>query len=72
MPIKPKPFLAKCPKCGNTTMITPKSDVINPIEIFPRCESCGEAMKKIDLAQSVDLGVEAIKDVCGKIFGKNK
>lgn len=72
MPIQPKPFMAKCPKCGKMKLVAPKSDVANPAEMFPRCESCGEFMERVDLSNEVASGLSAIKESLGKIFGGGK
>ena len=72
MPVAPKPFLAKCPKCGKMKLVAPKSDAINPVEMFPRCESCSEFMERVDLSSEVASGLSAIKETLGKIFGGGK
>ena len=72
MPVAPKPFLAKCPKCGKMKLVAPKSDAINPAEMFPRCESCSEFMERVDLSSEVASGLSAIKETLSKIFGGGK
>lgn len=47
MPIKPKSFLAKCPKCGKTKLISPKSDALSPLEVVPMCEKCKTPMTRL-------------------------
>ena len=47
MPIKPKSFIAKCPKCGKVKFVSPKSDALSPLEMCPMCEKCKVAMTRI-------------------------
>lgn len=49
MPVAPKPFKYKCPKCGYSKIIKPKSDVINPIEWNNICLKCQAQMKRKEL-----------------------
>lgn len=71
MPVAPKSFMAKCPKCGKMKLVAPKSDAMNPVEMFPRCE-CGEFMERTDLSSEVASGLSVIKEKIGKIFGGKK
>ena len=47
MPIKPKSFIAKCPKCGKVKFVSPKSDALSLLEMCPMCEKCKVAMTRI-------------------------
>ncbi len=47
--IKPPPFKYKCPKCGYSKIVRPKSDVINPMEWMSRCPKCKSKMDKVKL-----------------------
>jgi len=47
--IAPQPFKYKCPKCGYSKIIKPKSDVINPIELNNICPKCQTQMDKKEL-----------------------
>ena len=44
--IQPKPYSAKCPKCGYVKVVRQKSDVINPLE--NKCPKCGSILVKTD------------------------
>lgn len=44
MPIKPKPFKAKCPKCDYTKKVSPKSDVLTVTDSI--CPKCNTLMKR--------------------------
>ena len=72
MPVAPKPFMAKCPKCGKMKLVAPKSDAGSPLDFLARCESCGEFMERVDLSNEVASGLSAIKETLGKIFGGGK
>jgi Zn finger protein HypA/HybF involved in hydrogenase expression len=48
--IQPKPFKYKCPKCGYTKVVKPKSDALNPIDILMTCPKCKSDMDKVDLS----------------------
>jgi Zn finger protein HypA/HybF involved in hydrogenase expression len=53
--IQPKPFKYKCPKCGYSKIVKPKSDVINPIEwnnICPKCQTPMER-KKLNIIEKI-------------------
>ena len=47
--IKPPPFKSKCPKCGYSKIVRPKSDVINPMEWMSRCPKCKSKMDRVKL-----------------------
>ena len=49
MPIAPKPFKYKCPNCGYSKIVKPKSDVINPIEWNNICPKCQNPMERKEL-----------------------
>ena len=72
MPIKPKSFMAKCPKCGKMKLVAPKSDAGSPLDFLARCESCGEFMERVDLSSEVASGLSALKETLIKIFGGGK
>jgi len=44
--IVPEPFKYECPKCGDTKVVKPKSDVINPLDFSSVCHKCGAEMQK--------------------------
>ena len=41
-----QPFKYVCPKCGYSKTVTPKSDVINPMDLIRTCPKCGSEMDK--------------------------
>ncbi|ADC64175.1 conserved hypothetical protein (plasmid) [Allochromatium vinosum DSM 180] len=41
MPIRPQPRTYRCPQCGWSTTVHPKSDALKPSEYFSECPSCG-------------------------------
>ena len=57
MPVTPRPFKYKCPKCGYSKIVRPKSDVINPIEWDNTCPKCQAAMesKELNIIEQVFL-----------------
>lgn len=68
MPIKPKSFIAKCPKCGKVKFIAPKSDALSPLEMCPMCEKCNEPMNKTPMP---NLDVKSIGDFFKGLFKGN-
>ncbi len=44
--IRPRPFKVKCPKCGKTKIIAPKSDALLGCEFSPICEKCNVPMQR--------------------------
>ena len=50
MPIAPKPFKYKCPKCGYSKVVRPESDDLNPIDWFDICPKCKTKMKRKELS----------------------
>lgn len=48
--IQPQPYKLKCPKCGFSKTVHPKSDVIDPRDLFAMCPKCNEMMKKEELS----------------------
>jgi predicted RNA-binding Zn-ribbon protein involved in translation (DUF1610 family) len=44
-----QPFKYVCPKCGYSKTVTPKSDVINPMDLIRTCPKCGAEMEKNEL-----------------------
>jgi endogenous inhibitor of DNA gyrase (YacG/DUF329 family) len=49
MPIAPTSFKYKCPKCGYSKIVKPKSDAINPIEWNNICPKCKTQMERKEL-----------------------
>ena len=47
--IKPKPFKYKCPQCGYSKIVRPKSDVIEPMNMMGICPKCKTRMTKKEL-----------------------
>ncbi len=47
--IAPRPFKYKCPKCGYSKIIKPKSDVINPVGMSSVCPKCKIQMGSVEL-----------------------
>ena len=58
--VAPKPFKWVCPKCGYSKIVTPKSDVISPMELMSHCPKCDTQMEKKN-----DIGVA---DLLKRIF----
>ena len=44
-----KSFKLKCPKCGYSKIVNPKSDVLNPIDFITTCAMCKGQMVKKDI-----------------------
>jgi peptide subunit release factor 1 (eRF1) len=45
MPVKPQPYIAKCPKCGYEKVVRHESDAISS---FPMCPKCHIALKRTE------------------------
>jgi len=43
--ITPEPFKRKCPKCGYSKIVKPKSDVLTPNDINALCPKCNIMME---------------------------
>ncbi|MDR1646503.1 MAG: hypothetical protein LBR88_00460 [Zoogloeaceae bacterium] len=41
MPIKPHPTTYKCPACGWSKTVAPRSDALGPGDLFSACPECG-------------------------------
>jgi len=48
--IAPQPFKFKCPQCGFSKVVKPKSDVVNPMDMMNICPECKSQMKKVPLS----------------------
>jgi Zn finger protein HypA/HybF involved in hydrogenase expression len=48
--IAPKPFKFKCPQCGYSKIVRPKSDVLNPTDWNSICPKCKATMNKVELS----------------------
>lgn len=52
MPIKPNPYKLICPKCRYSKVVSPKSDVLSPIDLIAMssiCPKCKGQMEKDNL-----------------------
>ncbi len=50
MPVQPKPYKVKCEKCGYTTVVRPKSDVLDIRDLAKQiCPKCNIDMKIVDM-----------------------
>lgn len=47
--IAPKPFKYKCPQCGYSKVVKPKSDALNPVDFVDICPKCKAKMERINL-----------------------
>jgi len=45
--IAPKPYLVECSKCGDTKLVKPKSDALNPMELIKVCSKCNIQMERL-------------------------
>ena len=43
MPIRPPPRLFRCPACGWSKTVAPRSDALTPADYFSSCPACGHA-----------------------------
>lgn len=41
MPIRPPPLLFRCPACGWSKTVAPRSDVLVPGDFYDACPRCG-------------------------------
>ena len=48
--IQPKPYKLKCPKCGYSKVVAPKSDVVDLRDSFVICPKCNEMMERKELS----------------------
>lgn len=44
--IQPQPYKFVCPKCGYSKIVKPKSDALNPTDMFSICPQCEAKMEK--------------------------
>ena len=51
MPIKPDPYKVKCPNCGYSKVVSPKSDALNPSDFINKCPKCGTYMEETTLSE---------------------
>lgn len=49
MPVKPNPYKFVCPSCGYTKVVSPKSDVLNPVDLISICPKCKGKMERKSL-----------------------
>ena len=49
MPVAPKPFKYKCPNCGYSKVVKPKSDALNPTDWINICPKCKTEMTRQEL-----------------------
>ena len=47
--IAPQPFKYKCPKCGYSKIVKPKSDVMDLVEMLNICPKCKSEMERVEL-----------------------
>lgn len=47
--IKPQPFKYKCPQCGYSKVVKPKSDVLNQMDMINICPKCKATMEREEL-----------------------
>ena len=47
--IAPRPFKYKCPKCGYSKIVKPKSDALNPLDYISECPKCKSKMDRVEL-----------------------
>ncbi len=47
--IAQKPFKYKCPECGYSKIVKPKSDVVDPRDMINICPKCKAKMEKKNL-----------------------
>jgi len=47
--IQPPPFKLKCPKCGYSKIVRPKSDALNPMEMIGYCPKCNTELERKEL-----------------------
>ena len=68
MPIQPKPFTLKCPKCGWSKRIRPKSDVVDMSWglAYVQCPECGASTERVEEADFFSDAVGTLKEIFGK------
>ncbi len=49
MPVKPNPYKLVCSQCGYSKVISPRSDVLNPMDLVSICPKCKGKMEKKSL-----------------------
>jgi len=47
--IAPQPFKYKCPKCGYSKIVKPKSDAIDIVAMLNICPKCKSEMDRVEL-----------------------
>ena len=48
--IAPQPFKYKCPQCGYSKVVKPKSDALSPMEMLSICPKCKVQMDRVELS----------------------
>ncbi len=59
--IKPPPHKLKCPKCGYSKIVSPKSDVVDPGDFVQKCQKCDTFMEKTSLSTTENLLAKLFK-----------
>ena len=68
VPIKPKPYIIKCPRCDWEVGVAPTGDVLAPWEYFVKCPECGnESLTQ----RTLNPLKEGIWRLTGKMAGVN-
>ncbi len=47
--IRPKAFKYKCPNCGYSKIVKPKSDALTPLDFISICPKCNNQMERKEL-----------------------
>lgn len=50
MPVRPQSLVYRCPACGWSKTVTPKSDALLSVDAPARCPSCGHAPLEVQQA----------------------
>ena len=56
--IAPQPFKYKCPKCGFSKIVKPKSDALSPIDMMRTCSKCQSEMERVTLNVVDRIGIK--------------
>jgi len=63
MPIPPRPHAYRCPACGWSKTVVPRSDVLMPgIDHFDACPACGHRPLETQIASPARAALAGLAD----------
>lgn len=69
MPIAPRPHTYRCPACGWSKTIAPRSDVLMPgIDHVRACPACGHQPLETQVASPARAALAGLADQIGRLL----